>query len=221
MSNLAAWDFADEFTGEEAACLILGITPNTATAEKEAVTRLLDVMKSDYENAKKVFVEDSDYCLSHLKNPRMLQSKLILFGDYYPQLDYEDALNILQSSERGDFEVQKFPREEIVRWLSEYSAKSEYAFDKGIIPNKIHEPTQKIDGNKFSAKERNTLLKMIYGMAVDGYGYSPEQAKSPIPAQLQAVLDILGIPVTNETILEKLKEGQQVLNDSLKNTKPN
>lgn len=60
-------------------------------------------------------------------------------------------------------------------------------------------------------RERGTLLKLIIGMAVDGYGYKPSSAKSPFPKELEGILDRLGISVSNDTIRSKLKEAAQLL----------
>lgn len=57
-----------------------------------------------------------------------------------------------------------------------------------------------------STRERDTLLKLLIGMAIDGYDYEPSAAKSPVPKQLQDVLAALRIDVSDDTIRKYLKE---------------
>jgi len=62
-----------------------------------------------------------------------------------------------------------------------------------------------------TAKERTTLLSIIIGMAVDGYGYDPQAAKSPTPKELQGVLAEHNIEMDVDTIRNKLKEASQFI----------
>lgn len=62
-----------------------------------------------------------------------------------------------------------------------------------------------------SSRERTTLLKLIIGMARDGYGYDPAATRSPFPKELEGILDRLGIPVSDDTIRKWLKEAADML----------
>lgn len=55
-------------------------------------------------------------------------------------------------------------------------------------------------------KSTNTLLKMIAVMAIDGYGYKPKENKSKIPGEISAGADILGVPISSETVLKWLRQ---------------
>ncbi len=55
-------------------------------------------------------------------------------------------------------------------------------------------------------RERNTLYKMILGMAVKGDGYDPEASKSDVPKEIEGDLALLNINLTAETIREYLKK---------------
>lgn len=63
-----------------------------------------------------------------------------------------------------------------------------------------------------STKERETLLKMIIGMAIDGYGYDPAAPKNPLTGEgetsLHASLLLRGISVNSDTIRNYLKEAK-------------
>jgi hypothetical protein len=58
---------------------------------------------------------------------------------------------------------------------------------------------------------KDTLLKMIIGMAVDCYGYDPKQARSPFPRELSDILMTRGLNVSDDTIRSYLKEAAQLL----------
>ncbi len=54
--------------------------------------------------------------------------------------------------------------------------------------------------------ERNTLLKLVIGMAIKGYGYDPRAARSPSAGEIVADLQNLGIAITDDTVRKWLKE---------------
>jgi hypothetical protein len=60
--------------------------------------------------------------------------------------------------------------------------------------------------------ERSTLLKMIIGMAVGGYGYQPNAARSNVPADIAGDLAKNGIELTDDTVRKWLnKAASEVL----------
>lgn len=66
-------------------------------------------------------------------------------------------------------------------------------------------------------KEQETLMKLIIGMAVDGYGYNPEASRSPFPKELEGILNQLGISVSDDTVRKWLKESSELLPQSHRN----
>lgn len=61
------------------------------------------------------------------------------------------------------------------------------------------------------ARERDSLLKLIIGMAVGGYGYDPTASRSPIPAQIMSDLHKLALSLNDDTIRKYLKEAAELL----------
>jgi hypothetical protein len=57
-----------------------------------------------------------------------------------------------------------------------------------------------------STRERETLLKIILGMAMKGYGYNPTKGRSDAPQEIANDLDLLGIGVSVDTVRKKLHE---------------
>ena len=58
-----------------------------------------------------------------------------------------------------------------------------------------------------------TVSKLVAAMAIDGYGGEPKDNRSPIPGQLEAECDRLGLSVFRETILKCLRIGIAQIDD--------
>lgn len=97
----------------------------------------------------------------------------------------------------------------------------------GLMPTDSRESSQDaIDtpqppkDKSLPTKERETMLKLIIGMAIDGYGYDLLAAKSPLTGEgedsLHAHLQLHGISVDPDTIRKYLKEAKALL--SLQNS---
>jgi hypothetical protein len=62
--------------------------------------------------------------------------------------------------------------------------------------------------------ERKSLLKIIYGMAIGGYGWDPKSSKTNIVAEItRDVNENLNKPITDDTVRKWLKEAKQLAND--------
>jgi hypothetical protein len=62
-----------------------------------------------------------------------------------------------------------------------------------------------------STKERNYLNKLIIGMATGGYGWPPWDSKSPVPKAIRSDLQILGLDMDEQTILDHLRASREAL----------
>lgn len=60
-----------------------------------------------------------------------------------------------------------------------------------------------------STTERNTLLKLVIGMAVKCYVYDPKASRSTTPKEIADDLAGLGITITDDTVRKYLKEAAQ------------
>lgn len=63
----------------------------------------------------------------------------------------------------------------------------------------------------FRARERDSLLKLVIGMAVDAYGHDPKAPRSPTAQELADHLARLGIPLEADTVRKYLKEGAELM----------
>lgn len=60
--------------------------------------------------------------------------------------------------------------------------------------------------SELSTRERDTLLKLVIGMAVSGYRYDPTAARNEAPTEIAGDLVKLGIEVSDDTVRKWLKE---------------
>jgi hypothetical protein len=88
------------------------------------------------------------------------------------------------TKERDDLQTQitKFPREEA-----------------GAAPKGL------------STRERDTVLRLIIGMAIDGYRFDPASARSAVPAEVASALDQLGLSLDVDTVRKWLREAAGLL----------
>ena len=74
---------------------------------------------------------------------------------------------------------------------------------------------QTTSGKELSETERNTLLKLIIGMAIDAYGYNPESSRNSASGDnknsISAKLALKGIAITDDTIRKYLNEAKNIL----------
>ncbi len=91
------------------------------------------------------------------------------------------------------------------------------AMDSISTPNPAAEPTQAppIPEQEPGTRTRETMLKIIIGLAVDGYGHDPRSRRSEVPGSVAKELSALGIPVTAETVRKYLDEGAKLLSPSM------
>lgn len=67
---------------------------------------------------------------------------------------------------------------------------------------------------KLTETERNTMLKLIIGMAIDAYGYKPEESRNSLTGEkngLSAKLQKHNISINDDTIRKYLTEAKNLL----------
>ena len=68
--------------------------------------------------------------------------------------------------------------------------------------------------NPLAKKERDSLLKLVIGMAIKGYIYDPKAARNSAPTEIANDLALLGIPLDPDTVRKWLNEGAEILPQS-------
>lgn len=59
--------------------------------------------------------------------------------------------------------------------------------------------------------ERNTLLKLVIGMAVNGYCYKPEESRNTAVSEITSDMELLGLSMDADTVRKWLKEAALLL----------
>lgn len=113
-----------------------------------------------------------------------------------------DVIERVDTSSNNHSEVvdeTRIAKDSFLKWC----AKQSYDCPKGIR------------GGSPSTRERETLLKMIIGMAVDGYAYDPKDSKSKFTGEgadsLHTILNSRGISISADTIRKYLAEATEFI----------
>jgi hypothetical protein len=93
---------------------------------------------------------------------------------------------------------------DIKRWLMEKGLKSKF-FGTDEQSGPAHED------KPLWISERDSLLKLVIGMAVQGYSYNPEARKSSIVAEIKSDIEQLGLALDDDTIRSYLKQASTKL----------
>jgi hypothetical protein len=64
---------------------------------------------------------------------------------------------------------------------------------------------------EIGTRERDSLLKLVLGMAIDGYGFDPKAPRSPTARELSDHLQRLGLSLSDDTIRAYLTEAKALL----------
>jgi hypothetical protein len=72
-----------------------------------------------------------------------------------------------------------------------------------------------IENEELRPKARQSLLKLLLGMAIDGYGFDPSASKSPIAKELADSLAELGISIDEDTVRSWLREAAETVDYAL------
>ena len=64
---------------------------------------------------------------------------------------------------------------------------------------------------QLGARERESLLKVVIGMAVGGYSYDPKAARSDRPTEIAGDLERAGVPLDVDTVRKWLREAAELL----------
>ena len=102
---------------------------------------------------------------------------------------------LLRAQEAGDLRDPILPVE-FVRWAAR----------TGIVLPQELSGAAAVREKPASTRERETLLKILLGMAIGGYSYNPTKGRSGTPQEIANDLEILGIGVSVDTVRKKLDE---------------
>jgi len=73
------------------------------------------------------------------------------------------------------------------------------------------EEIAKSNAASLSARERESLLKLVIGMAIKGYAHDPHKSRTGTASEIATDLNFLGIPLSDDTIRSYLQEASELL----------
>lgn len=104
--------------------------------------------------------------------------------------------------------VHYYSPSRFMEWASSIKFKPQWfdwATNKGLLVFQKNQTPQDPD-KPLSTTERNTLLKLVIGMAMKGYKHDPAAAKSKAPKEIADDLAELEINISDDTVRKYLKE---------------
>ena len=201
MSDLHHWDDAEAFSAQEAAALVVGIDPLDPLAPLWKAGPVLERMKEGHRIAKAFATQvmtPAEFGMQR-KLRTWADALVSVLFDSYPVLQknpwpsdpnrpYE--LPARFAGPDGEFQVQKFARAEIKRWLSVVGIKSIYPFDS--------KPS--------NATQNSETLALPLAADASG-GEEPDKAR-PVPLKAETVPDAPPLmPVGASGSVEHDKDG--------------
>jgi hypothetical protein len=136
MKALSHWDHAVDFTGEEVAALVLGIDPATSGDAPLPTRPMLDRLREAFDWAVEWQIANETGEAPDLGalgvTEQILRSrslKAIVADSRAGVVDDHRLMEILMEPNRWVFSVQRFDRDEVIRWLEENAVNSAYQFN--------------------------------------------------------------------------------------------
>ena len=205
--NWYKWMFIEELTIKEAILLSLDVEPDKWLLELDITTEEVDkyfLYSFEPEEWRQKFdVEAMETLIKYgfcdlmeiaRRNARMLENPKLKVNDFCVDFGYS-TVNIYTFAEWVQPILEKMgkilPPEFPIKQL------------KTVNENVTNSP-----------KERNSMLAVIYGMAISKYGYKPEAARNTATGEnagsINADLESLELPCSGETIKKYLKEAHAI-----------
>ena len=226
MSDLLHWDYVNEFTAHEIACLIKGLDPHDIfPCSNQNIRLIVDRINNAYSNAlwDAVF-HDADKLPEKIKNAYLSQKKLRepqgslastrLEEAYERLINYNDEKSFrsfLDEEKYSPKVTPTFRRTTIAKWLIKNNLNSIYPFIKNPSSSETNTYNQ---SKPLSTKERNTLLAIIATLCQEAKIDYTRPAKAA--ASIQHTADSMGISIGESTIESHLKKIPDALASRMK-----
>ncbi|MCW5607781.1 MAG: hypothetical protein KIT26_06925 [Nitrosomonas sp.] len=189
----SVYDLADKFTLHDAGFLLCGLDPLPRIYKQQNP----DPFLQDSQKAKIL----TDALIDDAKQGR-LKVQNSEGGD-----GIKDWKMSVESSREGRFgslydcSSWRVHRDDLKAWAVSKGKKPAFLFPDD------HKPRED------SPIQTANLKKALVCMAIDGYGYKPEDQRSSIPGELSKIfLEKFGFEISERTIRDWLKEGRSLLN---------
>lgn len=133
--------------------------------------------------------------------------------DEQEQRAEETHKKLLECMEFRSADMQRF-KENYEEMAASFSEQIE---QRNKIIQHYKDRLAEIEGQKSSAdkglstRERESLLKMVIGMAIQGYGHDPKASKTSTASEIASDLQLVDLPLDQDTVRKYLQEGRDLL----------
>lgn len=175
MHSLAHWNFAESFSGQEIALLLIGCDPAAATELDHSKARAAyQMVRNAYYEALGIQANNPLF----EQGTSSLKSKKLRWYERNPPLE-EDLLYL---DKHLVFESQVFLRQDIVSWIKSNALISQYSFDlANETPKQYRErvarTVEEHKGNKSAASKKLGISPQRVGQLVREHGKPDTKAK--------------------------------------------
>lgn len=148
------------------------------------------------------------------------------------QEEHAQTIAKAKKDQDGIFEWAKEKQDELLNWGKEQHAKgleagklmaerllednSDTVIQRDQTIAELEEKIARLEANTrqmpvtvkdvLNPKSRQSLLKLVLGLAIDGYGYDPKESKSPFAKETVDRLAALGMTIDEDTVRRWLRE---------------
>lgn len=130
-TDFSSWDVSIEFSGEQAAALVIGLNPASEGYTRTQSTPIYERMQHCYElKMAWLWGEMGPSDDGLIASPKMLESTNLTW--WFSQVEpgsWNDFCLWSKDESRSGFATQRFAREELIRWLKAVGVESTYSFD--------------------------------------------------------------------------------------------
>lgn len=167
MTDLSHWDFAERFSGYEAAALILGIEPRDSQNEEHRIRVVMERLELDYsyaiQQAQNETIPFSDNEYYKVNRPATLLVSVEMERLWRRHSDGSETPfdDWLVDKRRHQFDNQMFDRSVIARWLNYVGQRAVYEFDRIPATKSAMSENDTDIERALGSRERNTLLSII------------------------------------------------------------
>ena len=196
-ADFGYWRKAAYWTLDEAIALSLGRDPNKVNSKnidsKFSKFKFTTEYKKRFELAERArFVGE----LGHFNAPRNFLAWAKRTGlSYHPELD----VILMRNTDAA------------VDWKARHDAEAAaHAASKAEL-ERVRTALAANDAKPLGQRERESLLKLVIGLAIDAYGYDPHAFRSPITKEISDILARRGIPLDEDTVRKYLQAAKELL----------
>lgn len=206
------WSRTAYWTVEEAAALSLGKDPREVTRLKVEAIRPPNRFASEY-LARLDILERAQTMHQLYHSTNLTRFLAWIEHTRFPMpealVDAAKAIHRLEVDWKGEYQKLK---EKFEKYAQETSENFEnFATLTSNLEGTVSTEFAKAKAGSLGARERESLLKLVIGMAIKGYGHDPHKSRTSTASEIASDLAALGIALSDDTVRAYLQEARDLL----------